>query len=136
MKRIFIYLLILYTSFSYSQEFTCQVNIDASQLSGASNQVIFSDLKNRVYDFMNNYRFTNDKFEQNERIDCAINIIINSDLGSGEYQATFEIDSERPIFQAGIRTPLLDFDDKSFVFTYIQGQPMDFNLQGFSTNLT
>jgi hypothetical protein len=85
---------------------------------------------------MNNYRFTNDKFEQNEKIDCQINIVVNSDLGSGTYSGVIELDSERPMFQAGIRTPLFDFDDKYFTFTYLQGQPFDFNLQGFSSNLT
>ena len=139
-KQIYIFTLILnglfIANYCYSQEFTCQVNVDASQLSGATNQAIFADMKSRVNDFMNNYRFTNDKFEQNERIDCAINIIVSSDLGSGTYQGTLQLDSERPMFQAGIRTPLLDFDDKLFTFTYVQGQPFDFNLQGFSSNLT
>jgi uncharacterized protein DUF4835 len=140
MKRILSYRLILYIlltfNSSYAQEFLCQVNVDASQLSGATNQAIFAALKGQVYDFMNNYRFTNDKFEQNEKIDCAINIVVNSDLGSGTYSGVIELDSERPMFQAGIRTPLFDFDDKYFTFTYLQGQPFDFNLQGFSSNLT
>ena len=136
MKQFFLFFLIFFTSFFYGQELNCQVTVDASQLSGASNQVIFADLKSRVNDFMNNYRFTNDKFEQNEKIDCQINIVVKSDLGSGQYQGVLEVDAGRPIFQAGIRTPILDFDDKLFTFTYVQGQPMDFNLQGFSTNLT
>ena len=121
---------------SHAQELNCQVLVDASQLSGAANQAIFAALKGQVNEFINNYRFTNDKFEQNEKIDCQVNIVVSQDLGSGLYQGTLELDSERPIFQAGIRTPLLDFDDKSFTFTYIQGQPFDFNLQGFSSTLT
>ncbi len=136
MKRFFLYLLILYTSFYYAQELKCEVTVDASQLSGAGNQAIFAALKSQVNDFMNNYRFTNDKFEQNEKIDCQINIVVNSDLGSGEYQAILEVDAGRQAFQSGYRSPILDFDDKSFAFSYIQGQPMDFNLQGFSSNLT
>ncbi len=136
MKQFFLYFLIFYTSFSHSQELNCQVTVDASQLSGAGNQVIFADLKSRVNDFMNNYRFTNDKFEQNEKIDCQINIVVNSDLGSGTYQGIFEVDAGRQAFQSSYRSPILDFDDKFFTFTYVQGQPMDFNLQGFSSNLT
>jgi hypothetical protein len=140
MKRIFSYLLILYFvvafNTSYAQELNCQVLVDASQLSGAANQAIFAALKGQVNEFINNYRFTNDKFEQNEKIDCQVNIVVSQDLGSGLYQGTLELDSERPIFQAGYRSPLLDFDDKSFTFTYIQGQPFDFNLQGFSSTLT
>jgi hypothetical protein len=139
MKQPFLYILILYVlvpfNYSYSQEFNCQVDV-TTQLSGAGNQVIFADLKGRINDFMTNYRFSNDKFETNERIDCMIAINVTSDLGSGTYQGTISLDSERPMFQAGIRTPLFNFDDKSFTFTYVQGQPFDFNLQGFSSNLT
>ena len=136
-KLIFLYIFIFCTiKLSYSQELNCQVNIDASQLSGAGNQAIFAAMKTQVYDFMNNYRFTNDKFEQNERIDCEVQITVNSDLGSGQYQATISLESGRQAFQSGYRSTLLDFDDKSFTFTYVQGQPFDFNLQGFSSNLT
>ena len=140
MKSFFAYLLLCISllAFHYSsaQELNCQVNI-TTQLQGADNLRIFgTSMQKQVYDFMNNYRFTNDKFETNERIDCELGINVTTDLGSGTYQGTITILARRPIFKAGINSTTFDFQDKLFTFTYVEGQPFDFNLQGFSTNLT
>ncbi|HEX7415410.1 MAG TPA: DUF4835 family protein, partial [Bacteroidia bacterium] len=138
MKKICILLVIISSVVekSYSQELNCQVNI-TTQLSGADAVRIFgTTMQTQVRDFMNNYRFTTDKFEQQERIDCAVTINVTTDNGSGNYQGTISITARRPIFKAGINTPLFDFMDKTFTFSYVEQQPMDFTLQGFTTNLT
>lgn len=137
MKQTLIYILIyLFVTNAKAQEFNCNVDI-TTQLQGADNVRIFgTTMKTQVRDFMNNYRFTNDKFEQNERIDCQMIINVTTDLGNGNYQGTISISSRRPIYKAGISSTLFDFMDKSFNFNYTEQQPMDFNLQGFNTNLT
>lgn len=140
MKRILLYLAIafyvLIGNSALAQEFNCNVDV-TTQLQGADAVRIFgTTMKTQVRDFMNNYRFTNDKFEQNERIDCQMIINVTTDLGNGNYQGTISISSRRPIYKAGISTTLFDFIDKSFNFNYTEQQPMDFNLQGFSSNLT
>jgi len=140
LKRFSSYVLILcFTAcinLSNAQELNCQVNI-TTQLQGADNLRIFgTTMQTQVRDFMNNYRFTSDKYEQNERIDCQVVINVTTDLGSGNYQGTISLSSRRPVFKAGYNSTLFDYMDKSFSFSYTEGQPMDFNLQGFSTNLT
>ena len=140
MKRIYSYLLIFGLIVSIhtlrAQELNCQVDV-TTQLQGADAVRIFTTtMKRQVYDFMNNYRFTTDKFEQNERIDCQVIINVTTDLGGGSYQGTISISSRRPVFKAGYNSTVFDYIDKSFTFSYTEGQPMDFNLQGFSTNLT
>ena len=137
MKQTLIYILIyLFVTNAKAQEFNCNVDI-TTQLQGADNVRIFgTTMKTQVRDFMNNYRFTNDKFEQNERIDCQMIINVTTDLGNGNYQGTISISSRRPIYKAGISSTLFDFMDKSFNFNYTEQQPMDFNLQGFNTNIT
>ncbi|HKC68995.1 MAG TPA: DUF4835 family protein, partial [Bacteroidia bacterium] len=140
MKRFSSYLLVLCLSLfintSKAQELNCQVSI-TTQLQGADNARIFgTTMQTQVRDFMNNYRFTNDKFEQNERIDCQIIINVTTDNGGGSYQGTISISSRRPVYKAGYNSTVFDYMDKSFTFNYTEGQPMDFNLQGFSTNLT
>jgi hypothetical protein len=131
-----IFSLIISINKLYAQELNCQVDV-TTQLQGADAVRIFTTtMKRQVYDFMNNYRFTTDKFEQNERIDCQIIITVTTDLGGGSYQGTISISSRRPVFKAGYNSTVFDYIDKSFTFSYTEGQPMDFNLQGFSTNLT
>ncbi|MBS1647759.1 MAG: DUF4835 family protein [Bacteroidetes bacterium] len=126
----------LFSMAAFSQEFNCQVLVNATQLSGADNKLIFTTMQQQVNDFMNGYRFTKDKYENQEKIDCDINITVSTDLGGGVYQGTIQLVVSRPIFKAGIRTTILDMQDKAFQFPYSMGQPMIFNLQGFDNNLT
>ncbi|MHB8403168.1 MAG: type IX secretion system protein PorD, partial [Bacteroidia bacterium] len=119
-----------------AQELNCQVTI-TTQLSGADNVRIFgTSMQTQVNDFLNNYRFTLDKFEQIERIDCEISINVTTDNGGGSYQGTIQIIARRPVFKAGYNTPIFNYIDKNFSFNYVEGQPMIFNLQGFDSDLT
>jgi hypothetical protein len=135
-KHIFPVCFFLVSTYSFSQELNCQVLVTSAQLSGADNQRIFAAMQVQVNDFMNNYRFTKDKFETNEKIDCEITINVSTDLGSGNYQGTIQVLARRPIFKAGIYSTLLDLQDKQFQFTYVMGQSMIFSLQAFDSNLT
>lgn len=134
--HIFIAGLLLVGKSAFAQELNCQVLVTSAQLSGADNQKIFAAMQVQVNDFLNNYRFTKDKFEINEKIDCEVTINVSTDLGSGNYQGTIQVLSRRPIFKAGVNTTLLDLQDKLFQFNYNMGQPMIFSLQGFDSNLT
>ncbi len=135
-QNICIGCLLFSTNISFSQELNCQVLVTSAQLSGADNQRVFAALQVQVNDFMNNYRFTKDKFEINEKIDCEVTINVSADLQSGNYQATIQVLSRRPVFKAGYNTPLIDMQDKFFQFNYNMGQPMIFSLQSFDNNLT
>ncbi|MEO8762442.1 MAG: DUF4835 family protein [Bacteroidia bacterium] len=135
-KHIFIACLLLATKTTFAQELNCQVLVTSAQLSGADNLKVFAAMQVQVNDFMNNYRFTKDKFEVNEKIDCEVTINVSTDLGSGAYQGTIQVLSRRPIFKAGINSTLLDMQDKQFQFTYNMGQSMIFSLQSFDSNLT
>ena len=135
-RYIFIICSLLATKISFAQEFNAQVVVTSPQLSGADNLKIFAAMQVQVNDFMNNYRFTKDKFEVNEKIDCDVTITVSSDQGSGVYQGTIQVVARRPIFKAGIGSTLIDFQDKYFTFTYNMGQSMIFSLQAFDSNLT
>lgn len=136
MKLLSLYILLFFFAAKLpAQELNCQVEVVTTQL-GANAQSIFTSFKRQVYDFMNNYRFTRDKFENNERIECSILINVSADNGDGTYVGQITVQSRRPVFKANYNTPLYNHQDKQFTFAYLENQPFDFNLQGFSSNLT
>ena len=119
-----------------AQELNAQVDVNTSQIQGTDVTRIFGALKTQVRDFFNNRRWTNDNFQQNERIDCSFLINVTSKLGSDQYTAEITVQSRRPVFKTGYNTPMFDYLDKDFQFTYVENQPMDFTVQNFTSNLT
>lgn len=131
------FLLLVFSVFSvwcYAQELNCNITIDMSQMP-ASDKFIFDDLKEAMTRFMNEKKWTNDAFNPEERIRCNIFLTITGG-GNGEYSATAQIQSSRPIYGTNYESTLLNYIDKEFNFEYSQGQPMDFNENSYFNNLT
>ncbi|QHT67502.1 DUF4835 family protein [Rhodocytophaga rosea] len=134
----FIFCLIL-GSFSVSgQELRCNVIIDTDQL--RTNQVtekqIFADMQKTIAQFMNTRRWTNDNFTQDERINCNLVIRLTDMPSIKTFVGTAQIQSSRPVFGSDYESVLLNYIDREWQFEYTNAQPMDFNPNTFSSNLT
>lgn len=137
MKKLFVIAFVaVFSCSAIAQELNAQVEVVASQIQGTDVTRIFGTMKTQVRDFFNNRRWTNDNFQQNEKIDCSILINVTSKLGSDQYTAEIEVQSRRPVFKTGYNTPMFNYQDKDFQFTYVENQPMDFTVQNFTSNLT
>ncbi len=131
----------LFIAFGYlpsaqSQELNAQIEIVTTQIQGTDVTRIFGNMKRQVFEFLNNRRWTNDNFQQSERIDCSILINVTSKLGTDQYQAEIEVQCRRPVFKTGYNTPLFNFQDKDLQFVYVENQPFDFTVQNFTNNIT
>jgi hypothetical protein len=119
-----------------AQELNCNIDINYSQIQGSTNKQIFDQMKSVVVAFMNNTRWTNDAFSQQEKIQCSILIIIKESLGSDQYAGTIQVESERPIFKSGYASAVLNVEDQDFQFTFQQFTQLEFNINTFQNNLT
>jgi hypothetical protein len=121
-----------------AQELNCTVTIDASQLNTAqiTEKQIFADMKNAITQFMNTRKWTNDQYNPAERINCNIVLTLLQSPGIGVFVGTAQIQSSRPVYGTGYESVLLSFVDRELQFNYVQSQPMDFNENTFSSNLT
>jgi hypothetical protein len=121
------------------QELRCNVVVDASQIQ-ETNQVaekqIFQDMQKSITEFMNTNRWTNDKFTPEERINCNLLITINKVPAIGSFEATVQIQSSRPIYGSSYESILFSFVDRNWHFQYVQSQPLTFNENIFTNNLT
>jgi len=132
--RILILLFALFTvCFSNAQELNAVVVINAEQTGKADLQV-FKTLERSLIEFINNTRWTNRTFKQQERIDCSFNIIV-SEVNSNSFQASVQVQSARPVFGSDYASPVFNYNDRDFDFEYTEFQPLIFNPNNFDSNL-
>ena len=121
-----------------AQELNCQVEINYSQVQGSTNKQIFDQLKRSIVEFMNNTKWTNDNFTQQEKIECGILIIIKEASGSDDYSGSIQVTSRRPVFKSSYPSKILNVDDEYFQFKFQQFSQLDnsSNINTFQNNLT
>lgn len=118
----------------YAQELKCTVNINSDQVQG-TNKSIFNTLKQSIEEYVNTLRWTNMTFQEKERIECSMLLVVKS-VQDNMFTCEFTCQSRRPIFGTSYSSPVLNFKDDNFVFTYQEHDRLDFQQNTFTTNLT
>tara|TARA_B100000809_G_scaffold240674_1_gene263189 strand:+ start:704 stop:1612 length:909 start_codon:yes stop_codon:yes gene_type:complete len=139
MKRIFkiLFPLILLASFVdvTAQELTCNVQINSSQIQG-SDKSVFEVMEKNISDFMNSTTWTNNVFQYTERIECSILINITEQISTGNFKATIQVQSRRPIYNTSHFSTTLNHLDKDFEFKFNEFDNLEYSKNTFTSNLT
>ena len=139
MTRLIVYLLSVLCVFSsagvQSQELNCMININTPKLEG-SDKKVFETLQNAMYEFVNNRKWSNYNFKQEERIECTMMITINDRLSADEFRGTMNVVIRRPVLNSAYNSVLLNTIDKNIQFRYVEYQPLDYSDGTFSSNIT
>ena len=132
--RILIALFVTFCTLSLqAQELEAVVIINAEQTGKAELQV-FRTLERALTEFINNTKWTDRRYKQQERIDCSFNIIVR-EVNSDDFQASIQVQSSRPVFNSNYDSPVFNFNDRDFNFEYVEFQPLIFNPNNFDSNL-
>jgi hypothetical protein len=134
-KVIFIITFFIAASYCDAQELNCQVQVISPTIQ-ATDKTIYETLETSIRDFMNNRKWTQDQFLNQERIECTILINIKNRPSTDVFDATIQITSGRPIYKTSYKAPILNVMDKDFAFRYVQDQTLEFDESQVSTNLT
>jgi hypothetical protein len=118
----------------HSQELNSRIQILAPTVPNINKKNI-DILQTTIRDFLNNNKWTNETYLQQERISCNFVITITAWDGSSSYKAEAQIQSSRPVFGTAYNSTLLNLSDKDFNFNYNEGQPVDFSDQNYLSNL-
>lgn len=120
MKLILSLFIIFLGTFSFAQELNCQVTVVVdNQIPVTSvEKEVFDQLKQTVYDFMNNTKWTKDKFKLEERINCNIQIQISSIPTSGTYTGSIQVQSSRPAYNSSYNATILNYQDENVSFNF------------------
>ncbi len=125
---------VLAATATFGQELNCSVSVNASQIQ-SSDRGIVKDLENAIEQFMNTRKWTNDTFRDHEKIVC--NILITAKMPSiGNFSASVQVQSARPVFNSNYTSLLFNFADREWEFQYVESQPLEYNDNTFTSNLT
>ena len=117
-----------------AQELKCNISINSEQVQG-SNKAVFTTLQQSMEEFVNTQRWTNMTFQEKERIECSMMIVVKS-VQDNMFVCEFTCQSRRPVFGTTYTTPTLNIKDENFTFTYQEYDRMEFQHNTFTSNLT
>jgi len=134
MRNLLVIVLLILGFGLQAQELNCEVIINHDRIEGTNKQR-FETLQTSLKEFMNSAVWTEYNYEVEERIDLTISLIIMQDLGSDQYSATLQVQSNRPVYGTDYSTPTFNYKDTKFQFKYTEHEPLIYNEQTFSGNL-
>lgn len=124
--------------FAEAQELNCRVIINAQQIQTQERR-IFDDMETAFTQFVNDRKWTDDDFKLEERINCNIILTLDpnaTEPGVGRFGASVQILASRPVYGTDYQTVIFNFADRDWLFEYELSQPLQFNVQSFSNNIT
>ena len=133
-RYILVFLLFAAIHSVQAQELKCNVTINSDQVEG-SNKAVFNTLQQSIQEFVNNSQWTNMTFQDKERIECNMLIVVKQ-VQDNMYVCEFTCQSRRPVYGTTYTTPILNFKDNNFIFTYQEFDRLDFQQHTFTSNLT
>ncbi|RMF52358.1 MAG: DUF4835 family protein, partial [Bacteroidetes bacterium] len=113
-----------------AQEFNCQVNVNYQNLSG-SDFSFLQDLREQIYEYINQRSWTDDSFQDFERIDCSISVFFQEAVTLSSFRARLVLAMSRPIYGTGSRTTVVQFNDEEWRFNYTRGTPLVHDIDRF-----
>lgn len=119
-----------------AQEIVCEATVLAPDVSKIkADQKIFTTLEQSIMEFMNNRKWTEDVYSENERIEISILIAITEQVGEDVFKGTMTVISKRPAFNSSYNSTVLNIIDQDVVFQYTEFQAIEFNENQFYGNL-
>ncbi|KUJ60964.1 hypothetical protein AR687_16305 [Flavobacteriaceae bacterium CRH] len=132
-NKIVTLLVFLIFGFTQAQQLNCIVTINTDRLPNP-NQQVFKTLQTSLSEFVNKTDWTGSVLKQNERINCSMYITLSSN-SSDQFTGTIQVQSSRLIYNSTYSSPVFNFNDKDFNFSYTEYQPLLFNPTTFESNL-
>ncbi|MCH8556695.1 MAG: DUF4835 family protein [Balneolia bacterium] len=112
-----VFSVLMLTENLHAQEIKARVDLNTSQVS-SSDYDYLQELRTLIEEYVNNNRWTEDTFQEDERIEVDIRItLVNAD-NNANFEANLIIQSFRPIYNTLTKTPLLIINDSNWRFNY------------------
>ncbi|MBX2967112.1 MAG: DUF4835 family protein [Cyclobacteriaceae bacterium] len=138
--RNFLFLCFLFiglaTPGTLAQELNCIVTINVGPKVQTTDRSVFTDMKNAFQQFLNTRKWTNDNYMPHEKINCSILININDMPAIGIFSASVQVQAARPVYNTNYNSLIFNFADRDWEFDYLESQPLEFNDNTFTSNIT
>lgn len=124
MKKSILFIFLIFLSFAAkAQELNVKVKVNAPRLNLVDPKV-FQTLENQISNFLNRTKWTDDEFEEFEKIEANLNITITGELTATSFAADVFLQTVRPIYNSNYKSQVLNFLDK-VSFSYQEFQPIE-----------
>ncbi len=124
LKSLLFFFLVLFGAESIAaQEFNCSVTVNDRQISGSSYDYI-TELPADIENYLNNYRWTNDRYEEHERILCNMQILLTGVDSNFNYTSEVVITMRRPIYNTNQQSLTIVLSDNNWRFHYPRNKNM------------
>ena len=109
-----------------AQEFRCNVTINAQQVQ-TNEKKVFETMKQAIEEFVNNRKWTNVEFEQYEKLECNISLIISEQTSLTDFGGQLSVQLRRPVYNSNYTTGIMNFVEPDFQFSFNESQPLEFD---------
>jgi hypothetical protein len=136
MRKIYLLLSVLLLSLQLvnAQELQAKVSVASNRVGSTVDKKVFNTLQTSLNNFLNNRKWTNDVYQQNEKIVCNFLVNISSAGDNNTFSASLTVQAARPIYNSTYDSPLINFIDDNLQFRYVEFQQLDFNENRVSGN--
>ncbi len=117
------------------EELNAKVTLNHSKVQGANTEV-FKVLEEAMGQFLNDRKWTNNTYEEYERIDCSFSFVVEKYSPDGSFDCSLMVQGIRPVYGSTYTTPVFKYEDKSITFSYQPYDRLDFNEDNLDNNLT
>lgn len=136
MKRLIFTILTCFFLFNLSaQEIAVNLTINTPKLQTAD-PAIFTNMEGAINEFFANNRWTEDFYENEERINVNINMTITEEFSQREFGAEMTILASRPVYKSDYESVIFNHIDRDVKIVYEQNQPIQYNQGNYNDNLT
>lgn len=117
-----------------AQELNAQVQVLTPSIQ-ATNKQIYTTMETAISEFLNNRKWTDENYTQEERINCQFVITIK-DRANNNFSGDLQVSYSRPVYMSDYSSPVFVHRDNDFAFEYVEFDRLDFTLNTDISNLT
>ncbi len=128
MRQITLFILsFIFSGSPFAQEFTAKVTVLANRISTNVDRRTFTTLQTQLNNLINNRKWTDQNFKQNERIECNFILNLDRQIEANVFGGSLTVQAARPVYNTSYKSPLVNWQDNDVVFRYVEYQPVEFN---------
>ena len=120
---------------AFAQELEARVTINSTKIEGTRTEV-FDALQTKLTDFLNNHKWTEIPFRENEKIQCNFNITVNTyKQEENTFECTLLMNSLRPVYGSTYNTVAYSVNDVDFTFQFGEFDQLEYQENQIDNNL-
>lgn len=118
-----------------AQELDFSITVVAPALANADPK-IFQTLEQEISNMINRERWTEDTYQDHEKIKGQINLTVTKELSATSFEAELSIIAARPVFNSTYTSQLIKYLDRNVVFSYDGVRPIQKSDNNYLDNLS